>query len=80
MSLALRAGTCRRNVDGVRLLACGIDGVSVTGVILAFELSLLTIAALLLDVVVVARRNLSSYPFIVALSRSRFAIEPLVRF
>lgn len=66
MSLALRAGACRRNVDGVRLLACGIGGVSVTGVILLSELSLLKVAARLLDVVAPAH---FAKPLVVSIHR-----------
>jgi len=80
MSLALRAGACRRNVDGVWLSACGIAAFLLIGVILPSELSLLTVAARLLDGVAPAHQNLSLCPFIVALSPTRFAVKPLVRF
>ena len=66
--LAFRAGACRRNVDGVRLLAGGIGGVSVTGVVLLFELSLLRVAVLLFDTVVPTCCSLASCLFVVAVS------------
>lgn len=51
-----------------------------TGVILPFELSLLTVAFLLLDIVVTAHWSLSLCQFMVALSRTRFATKPLAIF
>lgn len=57
---AFRAGACRRNVDGFRLSACGVGGVSDDrrrAVNLPFGLSQLAVAILLIDAVVTTRRH-----------------------
>lgn len=59
--LAFRAGTCRRNGDGVYLLACGIGGVSATSIFISFA----AVTISLFDASVPTRRRpLSSTAFV----------------